>query len=277
MWRKYAALILVAFLLSSSFLIFTMSTSSIPDFITQLFQNIEKAVFVEREPEYVKLTIQLQEMDLNHSLEYFGNESGTLHPLRYTYVRIGGEVRSTDRYGKASFIIPKGNYSLMIIKSIEGRRRWSSLEQPISLEVGGGVWTTYINVKSDGEVKITFYLFRLEASNMEVYPDIVQGVSRVKMVFKLPYMGEYYIGKPTITYYTPWGQLRIHYEDMEIIGRIYLKDIWSLVSVDYLEKRDGGVNIELIEEVRSFPTYVLPRYTFLPVERIEVEEKWYSQ
>ncbi|MCS7126006.1 MAG: hypothetical protein NZ929_03755 [Aigarchaeota archaeon] len=257
MWKKYAVLIVVAILLATAYLLFTINILSIPDIVGQILQEFRNIILTEVEPEYVRLIINVLEVDLNHSLNYVGNETGTPYPLMNTYVVLSGEFRSTDRYGRASFIVPKGIHSLMVVRY-------------------GRTWTTNIDVKSDGEIKIIFYLFRVEASSIEVNPKPFEGLSRVKMLFNLPSFGEYYVGKPTITYYTPWGQLRIYYGDAEVIIGTDIEEVWKIVDISFLRKEIGGTRIEFIEDVKGFPTYVLPWYTFLPVVRVEVEEEWYQ-
>jgi len=243
-------------LLSLAFLLFTFNLSVSEDVITQLIQNFRQVVSIE-EPEYVRLTISLMEVDLGHSMKYSGNESAPATPIKHTYVRIGGVVSITNDQGKAYLILPKGNYTLSVMRR----------------GLGGSVWTYPLNIVSDGEVKITFYLFRLEASSMDLYPEPFKGATNLKITFNLPLSGQYYVGKPTITYYTAWGELKILYKDMEVTDSISLQNVWSLIDMDYHRIGLGGQTIEFEEEVRGFPTYVHPRFSFIPVEKVEVEER----
>lgn len=257
MWKKITLAAIVVVLLSLAFLIFSFSMLSSQDIVAEIIHNIQESLSIQ-EPEYVKLTIYLMESDLGHSMTYFGNETASATPIPNAFVRIGGEVTFTNNGGEAYIIIPKGNYTLSI-----ARKRGAD-----------SVWETSINVVSDGEVNITFYRFRVEASSINAYPQPFKGLSNVKIAFKLPTIGIYYVGEPTITYYTPWGQLRVHYRDLEISEGISLDNVWDLVEINYRRVESGGQTIEFIEEVRGFPTYIHPKYSFLPVEKVEVEEKW---
>ncbi|MEM2016029.1 MAG: hypothetical protein QXK19_05385 [Nitrososphaerota archaeon] len=259
MWKKITLTILAILILSSAFLLFTFNLSGMQDFIGQLLQEVKQAISTG-ELEYVKLTIHLTESDLGHSMTYLGNESTISAPLAYTYVTVGGESKLTDNQGKAYFIIPKGNHTLTVLRGGQGRT----------------AWTTQINVVSDGEVSIRFYLFRMEASSIKVYPEPFEGLSRLKIKFILPQYGEYYVGRPTITYYTSWGQLRVFFDGLTIQDGIALEDVWGLVKIDYSKIESGGQTVELVEELRGFPTYVHPRFSFLPIERVEVKERWLS-
>lgn len=259
MWKKITLTGIAILLLSLAFLLFPSNLSISQDIIAQLIQNFRQIIPTE-EPEYVKLTISLMEVDLGHSMKYSGNESALATPIRHTYVRIGGVVSITNDQGKAYLILPKGNYTLSIIR--RGLR--------------GPVWTYPLNIVSDGQVKITFHLFRLEASKMDLYPEPFKGTTNLKITFTLPLSGQYYIGKPTITYYTAWGELKILYRGIEVSNSISLQNIWSLIDMDYRKVEAGGQIIEFTEEVRGFPTYVHPRFSFVPVEKVEVEEEWFS-
>jgi len=268
MWKKITFIVIAIFLLSSAFLLFTFNLSATRDFVSEMIQEVRQALSIA-EPEYVKIRVYLMESDLGHSITYSGNESALAVPLPYTYVRIGGEMRLTDSQGGAYFVIPKGNYALAVLR--RGFR--------------GPVWLTQIKMVSDGEVNITFYRFRLEASSIDVYPKPFEGLTRLKIRFMLPLTGQYYIGKPTITYYTAWGQLRVHFNDpvkpegisLKIIpDGIDLQDIWGLIEIDYQRIESGGQIIEFMEELRGFPTYIHPGFSFLPVERVDVEERWFS-
>jgi len=259
MWKKFTLIIIAILLLSSAFLLFTFNLSVSQDVIAQLIQDLRQAISIE-EPEYVELTIYLMEIDLGHSKTYLGNESAPATPIRHTYVRIGGVVSITNDQGKAYLIVPKGNHTLSVMR--RGFR--------------GPVWTHPINVVSNGQVKITFYLFRLEASSMDLYPEPFKGLTNLRIAFIMPLSGQYYVGKPTITYYTAWGELRIRYRDIEVSNSISLQNVWSLIDLDYQRIESGGQTINFIEELRGFPTYVHLRFSFIPVEKVEVEERWFS-
>lgn len=259
MWKKIALTILAVIILSSAFLLFAFSLSSSQDFVGQLLQEVREAISTE-EPEYVKLIIHLSESDLGHSMTYLGNESATPTPLVHTYLAISGESRFTDRQGKAYFILPKGNHTLIIFR-----------RGPVR-----AVWNTQINVVSDGEVKITFHLFRIEASSIDVYPEPFKGLTRLKIKFILPQLGRYYIGDPTITYYTTWGQMRVFFNDLTIQDGLPPDNVWNLIKIDYNRIESGGQIVEFVEELRGFPTYIHPRLSFLPIEKIDIEERWFS-
>jgi len=259
MWKKITLTGIAILLLSLAFLLFPSNLPISEDVIAQLVQNFRQIISIE-EPEYVRLTISLMEVDLGHSMKYSGNESAPATPIRHTYVRIGGVVSITNDQGRAYLILPKGNYTLSVIR--RGFR--------------GPEWTYPLNVVSDGEVKITFHLFRLEASKMDLYPEPFKGTTNLKITFTLPLSGQYYVGKPTITYYTAWGELKILYKDIEVSNSISLQNVWSLIDMDYRRMEAGGQTIEFTEEVRGFPTYVHPRFSFIPVEKVEVEVRWFS-
>ncbi len=257
MWKKITLAAIVVLLLSLAFLLFSFSMPSSQDIVAQIIRNIQESLSIQ-EPEYVKLTMYLMESDLGHSMTYFGNETAPVTPISNAFIRIGGEITFTDSQGKAYIIIPKGNYTLSV-----ARKKWAE-----------SVWQTSLNVVSDGEVNITFYRFRLESSGINAYPEPFEGLTNVKIAFMLPTTGRYYVGEPTITYYTPWGQLRVHYRDFEISEGISLDNVWDLVEINYQRLESGGQTIEFIEEVRGFPTFIHPIFSFLPVEKVEVEEKW---
>lgn len=259
MWKKITFTILAILILSSAFLLFTFNLSNIQDLIGQLLQEVKQAISTE-EPEYVKLTVRLMESDLGHSMTYLGNESTTPIPLAYTYVAVSGELKLTDNQGEAYFILPKGNHTLTVLREGSGRP----------------AWTTRIDVASEGEVNITFYLFRVEASSIDVYPEPFEGLTKLRIKFILPQSGIYYIGKAIVTYYTTWGQLRVLFDDLTIQDGVTLNEVWNLVKIDYSRVESGGQIIEFVEELRGFPTYVHPRFSFLPIEKVKVEEKWLS-
>ncbi|MCL7401631.1 MAG: hypothetical protein LZ168_02425 [Thaumarchaeota archaeon] len=259
MWKKITLTGIAILLLSLAFLLFPYNLPINEDVIAQLIQNFRQIISI-KEPEYVRLTISLMEVDLGHSMKYLGNESAPATPIRHTYVRIGGVVSITNDQGKAYLILPKGNHTLLVMR--RGLR--------------GPVWVHTLNVLSDGEVKITFHLFRLEASSMVLYPEPFKGTTNLKITFTLPLSGQYYVGKPTITYYTAWGELRILYRDIEVSDSISLQNVWSLIDMDYSRIEAGGQTIEFTEEVRGFPTYIHPKLSFIPIEKVEVEERWLS-
>lgn len=257
MWKKAVITVIVILMLSIAFVLFTFNISAGQDAVAQLLQEFRRSISTE-EAEYVKLTIYLLESDLGHSMTYSGNETSSATPLPNAYIMIGGETAFTDSQGKAYVTIPKGNHTLSVV-----RKTWTS-----------SAWTTSINAVSDGEVRIAFYLFRIEASSINAYPEPFKDLTNLRIAFKLPTIGRYYVGEPTITYYTPWGQIRAHYWNLEISEGVNLYNVWDLIYVNYQRIESGGQAIEFEEEIRGFPTYIHPKYSFLPVEKVEVEEKW---
>jgi hypothetical protein len=98
--------------------------------------------------------------------------------------------------------------------------------------------------------------------------------SIVTLGFKLPVNGSYYVGSPVMVYYTPAGEIRLYRDD--IGGSIELEEtsrnLWRNPRIDYLADWPGGLRTVKTASIRDFSAYILPDMTYLPVERVVLEE-----
>ena len=267
---KIAAAAIVVMILALSIILFNPSFMGAAEAMENAAEAFRK-ILPEKGAELTNVKVRVLLSDMGFSEEFLGNETGELKPVQRATIWMGGNVALTDSNGEATLIVPKGNITLYVSK--DGRNYWRE------------------NVMVDGNETITvkFFLYKLRPATIDVRLDPFKVVTPVAFTFKLPLEGEYYVGKPVIAFYTPWGELRFQVSDVkEVIGISYegekvviiktAKPIAEMIKakevaeISYEIRVKGGLTLNRTEKINGNPAYILPGMTYLPVERVELEE-----
>jgi len=228
-------------------------------------------------PIITRIRVRVLEADMGFSREFMGNETEyELNPVRGALVLVmdGAAITTgpsyilraeyfgfTDANGEVVLSAPKGNFTLMVNPRPYNR-------DPACF------WRGRVSVEGNETFAVKFFLYRLNPMEINVDIRSAHPESIVTLGFKLPINGSYYVGSPAIVYYTPAGEIRLYRED---IGRsIELEEasrnLWRNPRINYLADWPGGLRTVKMVSIRDFSAYILPDMTYLPVERVILEE-----
>lgn len=240
-YRRTAALVIVVMLLALSLLIFSPSFAN-------AFEKVEKAaeslgrLIPERGAELTKVKVRVLFSDQGSSQLFLGNETADFKPVANAVVLIDGYAALTDENGEATLRAPKGNVTIHVSRD------------------GKSYWEGVIDVSDNETIIVKFILYRLTPLDIKVDLSPFKVTTPATLSFRIPLQGRYYAGRPHISFYTPWGELR---KVPETLGD----------GIDYRNLARGGMLLVIHEKIVGNPVYILPDSTYLPVERVELEEK----
>jgi hypothetical protein len=266
-WWRVACLILAVILLTLAFLSFPPIMGG----IFGAFEGVGNIVVVagpseiEAIPVITSIKVRVLEADMGFSKEFMGNETEhELNPVRGALVLVtdGAEYFGfTNADGEVILSAPKGNFTLTVNPRPYNR-------DPTCF------WRGHISVEGNETFVVKFFLYRLNPMEIDVNLRSTYPESNVTLGFKLPINGSYYVGIPVIVYYTPAGEVRLYREDVG--GSIELggvsRDLWRSPRINYLADWPGGSRMVETVSIRDFSAYILPDMTYLPVERVVLEE-----
>lgn len=237
-------------------------------------------VKVEVKPVLVKIKVKILEADMGFSREFIGNETEyEFRPVRGGLVLVmdGAAITTGPSYilrasyfgftnadGEIVLSAPRGNFTLMINPRPYNR-------DPACF------WRGDVSVDGNETFVVKFFLYRLNPTDISVSLKGSVSESLVRLRFKLPINGSYYLGIPVIIYYTYTGALRLYRQDiggpLELWGSsIVVERFWINPRVHYLGEWPGGLEIMETLKVGDFPAYISPTMTYLPVEKVSLEE-----
>jgi len=285
-WWRAACLIVAIMLLMLAFL----SYPPIMGGIFGSFESVGNIVVmagsseVEASPAITRIRVRVLEADMGFSREFMGNETEyELNPVRGALVLVmdGAAITTGPSYilraeyfgftnasGEVVLSAPKGNFTLMVNPRPYNR-------DPVCF------WRGRVSVEGNETFVVKFFLYRLNPTDINVNLKSAYPESIVTLEFKLPLNGSYYVGVPVVVYYTPTGEIKLYREDAE--SPIGMKEIpkklkelsrnfWLNARVNYLLEWPGGFRIVKTVDIRDFSAYILPDMTYLPVERVVLEE-----
>lgn len=262
--KKAAVLTAIILILAYSMYLFSPSFTGASEAVEGAADVLEE-IIPEKGAELTSVKVKVLFSDIGVGRGFTGNETGSPKPVRNAAVWMGGDVALTNLKGEAVLRVPKGNLTLYVSK--DGRTYWKG------------------DVKIDGgeTIVVKFFLYRVNPETIEVRLDPFEVSSPVTLTFNTPLEGRYYVGKPVVTFYTPWGELRTHVfeegkerERIVVIGEaesvIRMVKSEEALGIDYKVLFEGGVRLTRLVRVDGNPAYVVPELTYLPVERVELVE-----
>ena len=262
-------------LLLLSFLYFSPSFEGASEKLEKV-SEIMKLVIVRHEPEIVTIKVKILRADMGISANFTGNETNyELKPVKGAFIVIGRHTpiitphiiripRScgfTGNDGIAILRVPKGNTTLMIA---ENARHHESSD----------FWKTSITVDENKTFIVKIFLYRLKPMKIIVYGNPFKLKTPITLSFNLPTVGRYYVGYPSIFYYDIWRNLRFYRGDLN--SSIILRNpvqAYNMTRMSYSTEYPGGTPIDESLEVDGPTAYVIPTISYLPVERIILEEE----
>jgi hypothetical protein len=265
--RGIAALSIMIVLLSSALAMSSdLGISNVMNEGTESLTSSESAP-PEYKPPISTVRVRVMAADMGYSDHYQGNESDlSLGPAYNLTVSIAGKYALTNREGEALLFVPEGNHTLSISRN---RLDW---------------WRIDVEVNEDRETfKVNSMLYRLAPLNITTDVKAVSSSALVGLTFRLPDTGDYYVGKAIMTYYTPSGEARIYREGLSAgFPADRVSNFWgevgiargrrSILSIDYSSTVTGGELTTKSMDVKDQPAYVVPWMTYLPIERVFLEE-----
>ena len=240
-YRGAAALVIVVILLALSLLIFNPSFASALEKVEKAAESLGRLI-PERGAELTEIRVKVLFSDQGSSQLFLGNETTDFKPVGNAVVLVGGYVALTDENGEATLKAPKGNVTIHVSRN---KRNY---------------WRGVVDIDGNETIIVKFILYRLTPLDVKVDLSPFKITTPVTLSFKTPLQGRYYVGKPHISFYTPWGELRMVPETLD-------------EGIDYRTLAGGGTPLVIREKVVGNPVYILPDSTYLPVERVELEEK----
>lgn len=272
-------LVITMILLAITFLKFSPSIGgaiSTFDAVSQVIDFRE----IEVSPVLVKIRVKVLEADMGFSREFMGNETGyEFRPVGGALVLVmdGAAITTGPAYilrlgyfgftndkGEIVLSAPRGNFTIMI-----NPRPYHKDPECF--------WRGPISVEGNETIVVRFILYRLNPVEIDVNARRLDSETLVKMKFKLPINGSYYIGTPIVAYYTSMGDVKLYREDKGDLPDLWrlsgaMTDLWINPRIHYLTEWPGGAEVVRIINIRDFSAYILPSMTYLPVERVTLEE-----
>ena len=277
--RRLICLSLTILLLAIAFLTFSPSIGGAAEILEKAPQAI-KFSRVESSPVLVKIRVKVFEADMGFSREFLGNETDyQLRPVKGalvlimdgaaittgpSYILRGSYYGFTDANGEAILSSPIGNLSIMINPRPYHR-------DPRCF------WRSYVKIDGNETIIVRFFLYRLNPIEIKVDMKVFEPKNHVTLRFKLPLNGSYYIGAPVLVYYTSIGDVRIYREDLGSYTELKgyprgAMSFWRNPRIYYLEEQLGGARVIKVLRVKGLSAYISPSMTYLPVERVVLEE-----
>lgn len=285
-WWRIICLVVAIMLLTLAFLNF-------PPIMGGIFETFESAGNVivvagpskiEVSPVITRIKVRVLEADMGFSREFMGNETRyELNPVRGALVLVmdGAAITTgpsyilraeyfgfTDANGEVVLSAPKGNFTLMVNPRPYNR-------DPVCF------WRGRVSVEGNETFMVKFFLYRLNPIEINVNLKGAYPESIITLRFKLPMNGSYYVGIPVVVYYTPTGEVKLYREDvgypigLKEIPRMLKELSWSFwrnPRINYLTDWPGGFEMTKTISIRDFSAYILPDMTYLPVDRVVLEE-----
>jgi len=254
--------------------------------IFRAFENIGNITIVagsseiEASPVLTRIKVRVLEADMGFSREFMGNETEyKLNPAKGalvlvmdgaaittgpSYILRAGYFGFTNSSGEVILSAPKGNFTLMVNP------------RPYNRD-SACFWRGRVSIEGNETFVVKFFLYRLNPMEINVNLKSIRPESIVTLEFKLPLNGSYYVGVPVIVYYTPTGEVRLYREDAKDLIELkettrYSWNFWMNPRVNYLADWPGDLRIVKTVDVKDFSAYILPDMTYLPAERVVLEE-----
>lgn len=275
LWR-FIWIILATILLVLTFLNFSPSMSGAVDILSNIHQIIN-IVEIEAEPAITEIKVRVLEADMGFSKKFLGNETEyELRPIRGALVLVmdGAAITTGPSYilrasyfgftnedGEVILLAPRGNFTLMINPRPYNR-------DPDCF------WRGPITVDGNETIVAKFFLYRLNPTKVYVGLKARDPKTSLSLRFQLPLNGSYYVGIPIIAYYTSLGDAHLYREDAGGSFRLQeaVRNLWMNPRIYYLMALPGGTEVVRTVEIGGLAVYVSPQMTYLPVERVVVEE-----
>ena len=274
---KYRELLIAIWmiLLLLSFIYFSPSLEGASEKLEKISQII-RLLEVRHIPDMATIRVRVLRADMGISYSFTGNETNyEFKPVEGALIVIGEHIPIVTPYiiripqgcgftgedGVAILRVPKGNITLMIAENA----RYHGLSD---------FWKTSITVDENKTFTVKIFLYRLKPTKIIVYGNPFRLKTPITLSFNLPASGRYYVGHPSISYYDIWRNLRFYREDLN--SSMILRNpsqAYSMIRMSYSIKYPGGMSMSKSLEVDGPTAYVIPSLSYLPVERISLEEE----
>lgn len=271
--ERWAFIAVWIILLLLAFLYFSPEVGGITESLGNVL-SIGRVLAVRREPDLIYIRVRVLRADMGISNSFMGNETDyRLKPLKGALVVIGnypvisaGHLRIPQNYGftggDGTVILraPKGNVTLMVAENPKYLKR-------------SDFWKTEIKAERNRTYTVKIFLYRLKPVDIRVERKPFKLKTHLMMKFNLPRFGKYYVGYMLVSYYDIWFRPRLFREDMvSPISMNRTSNPYEMFRMRYSEVYEGGVSLNEILELNDPTTYAIPSMTYLPVERIVLEE-----
>lgn len=277
-------------LLALAFLNFSPSRSGAMDVLNELAPIAETAE-AEAGPIPVKIMVRVLAADMGFSKSFTGNETEhELYPIRgaLVFVMEGdalmgslldvpkvGYFGFTDADGEVILLSPRGNVTLVV--NPRPYDPFMRSPRPPYSQDPRLFWKASVDVDGNETFVVKFFLYRVNP--MKIYVNLRPSApeTHVTLRFKLPLNGSYYIGSPIVVHHTSSGDIAVYRE--ELGSSLSLRELpwiaenfWINPRIIYSESYAGGAEVMEVIAIPSLSAYILSRMTYLPVERVILEE-----
>jgi len=262
-------------LLLLSFLYFSPSFEGASEKLEKISQMI-RLVTVRHIPDIVTIKVKVLRADMSISANFTGNETNyELKPVKGALIVVGKHMPIvtphiiripqscgfTGNDGVVILRVPKGNTTLMIAENAR-------------YHTPPDFWKTSITVDENKTFIVKIFLYRLKPTKITVHGNPFKLKTPITLSFNLPAAGRYYVGYLSVSYYDIWRNLRFYREDLN--SSIILSNpdqAYNMIRMSYSIEYPGGMPMDKSLEVDGPTAYVIPSSSYLPVERIILEEE----
>ncbi|RLG06940.1 MAG: hypothetical protein DRN68_06180 [Thaumarchaeota archaeon] len=245
------------------------------------FLGSDKIPTIRGRPNLVRIRVRVLRADMGFSSNFMGNETSyQLKPLKgalivledypmisedhttvlATHLKTPRNYGFTGSDGTVILTAPKGDITLMVA------------ENPEYLKLSD-FWKTKIRAEEGKTYTVKIFLYRLKPVSIKVEGKPFKLKTHLTMRFNLPRFGKYHVGYTLISYYDIWLRSKLCREDAALsIPMDQTINPYEMFRMRYSEIYEGGVSLTKLLEINDLTTYVIPNMTYLPVERIILEE-----